>query len=221
MDLGEDLSTENNQAERDAWQAEQEARIRKESLQKFGVMPISKVILPRVAANPVTQQEYNCRLYALLNIVRTPELSDARYPLSESWQALYPNIPYNSKATNWKISKKDSLTILNLMKELGVYKRFRMDGVASVVREVHRHHQTQEIERMTNELEQKDEHIRKLELLINNESGNMTYRGVKITRLARTFKAEMGDFVLTTRHGTFDKMNQFLEQIDKLLAVQN
>tara|TARA_R110002020_G_scaffold392080_1_gene602418 strand:- start:260 stop:907 length:648 start_codon:yes stop_codon:yes gene_type:complete len=210
IDLGEDLGTEHNQVERDAWQAEQEARIRKESLQKFGVAPISKVQLPRVAANPVTQQEYNTRLFTLLNIIREPKRAANRYPLSDTWKELYPMIPYNDKATNWKISKKDAETIINEMKAHGVYKRFRMDGVASVIARVKEHYQTTRI----NELEDR---VTKLELMLS-EDGSVWYKGIEIKRLARTFQATIGDSVISTRHGTFDKMSAFLADIDKLIV---
>lgn len=211
----EDL-TEVKQAELDAWVAEQNAKLRKEAMQKFGKAPISDVRLPRIAKNEVTQLEYDARLYSLLHIIRNPELTDDKTPLATAWRQLYAHISYNKYATNWKISKHHREVIKDALKSAGMYKRFAIDSVAAVINRVSTHYNTQRRLEMEKENSELKKELRELRLLIE-DSGDMVYRGVTIKKLSRTFKVEVGDFTLETRHGTFDKLDEFLRQVDKLL----
>ena len=209
LELGENLAEENNQADRDAWQAEQIARMNKESMRKFGVRPISTVQLPRVAANPVKQEEYNARLYTLKHIIRNPELTEQKYPLADTWKEVYPHIPYNGKATNWKISKLDAATLKQLMQDEGVYKKFRMDSVASILARVKAHYLSEKVLKL-------ERRVSVLELQLA-DNGNVWYRGIELVKLNKTFKVTLNGVVMETRHGTFDKLFKFLEQIDERL----
>ena len=210
IDIGEDLSAvtqASKQATHDEIIARHTAALAKELHQQGGKL-IQRPQAARVAVNPVSQMEYNSRKHALLNIIRNPELSAARYPLAESWRQISKE-PYNDKATNWKISKHDATDIVALMKELGVYKRFKLAGAASIIAIVKDYYQSQQINILK-------ERIKTLELMIS-DTGSIWYSGVEIQRHTRQFKVVVHGTVLTTRHGTFDKLLDFLRQIDEKL----
>ena len=209
LDTGEDLSTDSHSAvfTAERLRLEKELRI---LAQTHGKKLLSKPMFSREAANPVTQLEYNTRLYTLLHIIRNPELTEQRNPLADTWKTTYTHVPYNDKATNWNISKKDRESIVTLLKELGMYKRFVCDSVKSVIERVTDYYKTQKISML-------EEKVRTLELRLE-DNGNIWYRGVEIKKLARVYKVVIGDFELSTRHGTFEKMDDFLKQVDKLLG---
>lgn len=215
IEIGEDLSEVNNQADRDAWQAEQIARMNKESMQKFGVKPISTVQLPRVAANPVTQTEYNTRLYSILKIIENPELANERYPLATTWKKFYKT-PYNDKATNWKISKKDAATIIAKMKEEGVYKRFRMDGVASIIAVVKDFHKTMVIKEQAMTIKDQEDRLKAFELMLDPKSTDIYYRGHHIKRLTRKYSVKIAGLEMTMPHNAIDKMFAVFAAIDAI-----
>lgn len=164
----------------------------------------------RVATNPVSQMEYDCRKYALLNIIRNPELTESRYPLADSWKTLYPHIPYNDKATNWPLSKMDRKELISVMKEEGVWKHTELTRVKHFIERVHTYH-------LANKVIELEHRVKVLELQLA-DNGNIWYKGVEIIKLARTFKVVIGETVLETRHGTFDKLFEFLRQIDERLS---
>ncbi len=171
---------------------------------------ISRPQAARVAVNPVSQMEYNCRKYALLNIIRNVELSETRYPLADSWRTLYPNIPYNEKATNWNLSKGDREELIAVMKEEGVWKHTELTRVKHFIERVHTYH-------LANKVIALEKRVKTLELQLA-DNGNIWYRGVEIIKLARTFKVTIGEVVIETRHGTFDKLFEFLTNIDARLS---
>lgn len=207
--ISEDLSQDSHSAVEAAEFADLQKQLRIHA-KKYNRTMIVAPQMSKEAANPVSQMEYNARLYALLHIIRNPEKADTRYPLADAWKELYPHIPYNDKATNWNISKQDRTTIVDLLKELGMYKRFVCDSTKAVIQRVSDYYKTQRIVML-------EEKVRTLELqLVDN--GDILYRGITIKRLTRVYKAQIGDFVLEARHGTFDKMDDFLKQIDKNLA---
>ena len=210
LELGDDLQTCNKQADMNAYIAEQNARMRKEMQQMFGQKLIIAAQAPIIAVNPVTQQEYDCRLYALLNIIKNPELSTERYPLASTWKKLYPHIPYNEKATNWKLSKKDRETLIAEMRVQGSYKYVELTRVRHFIERVHTHYLANQVIDLT-------KRIKVLELQ-QVDNGNIWYQGVEIVKLARTFKVIIGETSIETRHGTFDKLFEFLGQIDERLS---
>lgn len=209
LEIGDDLQACTKQAEMNAYIAEQNAKMRKDMQQMFGQKLIIAAQAPIIAANPVTQQEYNCRLYALLNIIRNPVLTTERYPLANSWKTLYPHIPYNEKATNWKISKKDRDTLIAEMKVQGSYKYIELIRVRHFVERVNTHYLANQVIDLT-------KRVKVLELQ-KVDNGNIWYQGVEIVKLARTFKVVVGEKSIETRHGTFDKLFEFLGQIDEIL----
>ena len=204
LDTGEDLSKGPSQsAVRDSDIAAylKAGRI----LSKKHGMKVSTFV-SREAANPVSQVEYSTRLYTLMHIIKNPELTELKNPLAETWQKNY-TLPYNDKATNWGFGAKDRETIVTLLKERSMYKRFVCDSVKAILLRVSDYYKTNKIMLL-------QEEVRTLQLkLVDN--GDILYRGVTIRRLAREYKAQIGDFVLTARHGTFDKMDEFLKQIDR------
>ena len=206
---GEDLSTDTSSAvfAAERLRLEKELRILAKT---HGKKLLSTPMFSREAVNPVTQLEYNTRLYTLLHIIRNPELTEQRYPLADTWKSTYTHVPYNEKATNWKLSKKDREAIVTLLKELGMYKRFVCDSVKSVIDRVTDYYKTQKISML-------EEKVKTLELRLE-DNGNIWYRGVEIKKISRVYKVVIGDFELSTRHGTFDKMEDYLSQIDKLLG---
>jgi len=179
-------------------------------LQQQGSKLVTRPMAARVATNPVSQMEYNCRKYALLNIIRNPELTESRYPLADSWKALYPEIPYNDKATNWPLSKKDREDLIATMKEEGSWKHTELTRVKHFIERIHTYH-------LANKVTELEHRVKVLELQLA-DNGNIWYKGVEIVKLARTFKVVVGETVIETRHGTFDKLFEFLGQIDERLA---
>lgn len=179
-------------------------------LHRQGSKLVTKPMAARAATNPVSQMDYNCRKYALLNIIRNPELTEERYPLADSWKALYPNIPYNDKATSWKLSTLDKEALRQELKDEGIYKRGTYNTVQDFLARIKTYH----LENKVLKLEQR---VKVLELQLA-DNGNIWYKGVEIIKLARTFKVTVGETVIETRHGTFDKLFEFLGQIDERLA---
>jgi len=217
IEIGENLSEVNNQADRDAWQADQIARLNKESMRMFGCKPISTVQLPRVAANPVSQQEYNTRLFSLLNMIKDTSLSMSRYPLADTWKALYPHIPYNDKATNWKISKKDMETIVNKMKDEGIYKRLRRtDGVAGVVAVIKDAHKTKVIEDQARLIAEQDERIQNYQFLMDGTEDRIIYKGhiMPYSTKHRGYHITLGGKKLVVSQKNIEKLQSVFDFID-------
>lgn len=146
-------------------------------LHQNGSKLITRPQASRVAVNPVSQTEYDCRLYALLNIVRNAELANTRYPLAESWKTLYPHIPYNDKATNWGFRDHHKDMVLNLMKELGVWRRFRWEGSKSVVAVMKDIHKTQVIDEQAKLIEEQNELIKNYQFLLDMTEDRIIYKG--------------------------------------------
>ena len=212
LEVGEDLSAvtqKSKQAALDEIVARHTASLRKE-LQYQGGKLISNPQVNRVAVNPVSQMEYNCRKFALLNIIRNPELSESRYPLSDSWHALYPHIPYRDKATNWNISKHDKIELVAALKEAGSWKHVELTKVRHFIERVDSYYKTIKILAL-------EKRIKTLELQLE-DNGNIWYRGVEIVKVARTFRVVVDGVTFETRHGTFDKLFEFLSKIDNRLT---
>ena len=182
----------------------------KKELHMHGGKVLNDAQLVHEAVNPVSQQEYNCRKFALLNIIRNPELAESRYPLADSWKALYPHIEYNDKATNWKLSKKDREDLIAEMKKEGVWKHTELTRVKHFIERVRTYY-------LANKVIELEKRVKTLELQLA-DNGNIWYNGVEIVKLARTFKVVVGETTIETRHGTFDKLFEFLGQIDERLA---
>ena len=180
----------------------------KKELHMHGGKVLYDAQLVRSALNPVSQREYNSRKFALLNIIRNPELAAKRYPLAESWKQV-SNEPYNDKATNWKLSKKDREDLIVVMKEEGVWKHTELTRVKHFIERCNTYY-------LANKVLELEKRVKTLELQLA-DNGNIWYRGVEIVKLARTFKAVVGETTIETRHGTFDKLFDFLQQIDKSL----
>jgi len=181
LEIGEDLTAvtqKSKQAALDEIVARHTASLRKE-LQYQGGKLVSNPQVNRVAVNPVSQMDYNCRLYALLNIIRNPELSIERYPLANSWKMLYPRIPYREKATNWNISKKDAATMKALMKELNVYRTVSIieGGVKAVIIAMKDVHKTQVIEQQLQTIADQDERIKNYQFLMDGTEDRIIYKG--------------------------------------------
>ncbi len=179
-------------------------------LKRAGGKLISRPQVGRVAVHPVTQTDYNCRKFALLHLIRNPQLTDARYPLANSWKSLYPHIPYNERATNWGLSKTDRQEIKDVMKAEGVWKHVELTRVRHIIDRVHTYY-------MENKVITLEKRIKVLELQLA-DNGNVWYRGIEIVKLARTFKVTVQGVTIETRHGTFDKLFEFLGQVDDRLA---
>lgn len=181
----------------------------KKELRLHGGKVLYDAQLVRSALNPVSQMEYNCRKYALLNIIRNPELAARRYPLAESWKQV-SNEPYNDKATNWKLSKKDREDLIVVMKEEGVWKHTELTRVKHFIDRVNTYY-------LAHKVLELEKRVKTLELQLA-DNGNIWYKGVEIVKLARTFKVIVNETTIETRHGTFDKLFEFLGQIDKRLT---
>ncbi len=184
-------------------------RAMRKELHMHGGKVLNDAQLVREAANPVSQMEYNCRKFALLNIIRNPELSAVKNPLANSWKTLYPSIPYNIKATNWNIRKADREFLIEEMKKEGVWKHTELMKVQHFVDRVHTYY-------LANKVIDLEKRVKTLELQLA-DNGNIWYSGVEIVKLARTFKVVVGETTIETRHGTFDKLFDFLGQIDERL----
>ncbi len=219
LDLGEDLTTRNRQAEIDAVVAQANVTLRKQLNNQFGVKLINSAQAPRIAANPVSQQEYNCRLYALLNIIRNPELTEERYPLAHSWKTLYPAIAYNEKATNWKISKRDRETIKNLLKELKMYGRLAIESVKDVVGLVTDFRKTQVIQEQAAMLQEQDKQLKTYQMLVD-DSDSIWYKGYEIKRLTRKYQVIAGGVELCVPLSGVDKLFNMLHTLDNVGVVE-
>ena len=179
LELGENLAEDvqqSKQATYDEIVARHTVAMSKE-LKYNGGKLIAKPLAARVAKNPVTQTEYDCRLYALLNIVRNPELSIVKNPLASSWKALYPNIPYNDKATNWGFRDQHKDKIVDLMKELGVWRRFRWEGSKSVITIMKDIYKSSVIEDQARVIAEQDERIQHYQFLMDNTDDRIIYKG--------------------------------------------
>lgn len=181
-----------------------------------GVPLLFGATAPRVAANPVGQEEWNARLYSLTAIIRQPERTDVAYPMATTWKELYPHIPYNGKATNWKISGKNKELIKNLLVELGMYKRISMDTVKDVIAVVKDFRKTQIIKEQAAMLKAQDATIRKFELMVDTTSNNFWYKGHEIKRLTRKYSVNVGGIDMSVPLNGIDKLFDIFAHIDSL-----
>lgn len=204
---GEDLSVDNKSDVAKQEKAELDKQYRIWS-KKHAIPIITNTVVGKRAANPITQEVYNARLFTLLHIIRNPHLAEQKYPLHDTWVDKF-TVEYNSKMTSLLLAPKHKERIIDLMKELGVYKRFSCKYPKDVIAVVLDFHKSQQI----NTLQAR---VTALELQME-DNGNIWYRGVEIVRQSRAFKVTVNGNTFTTRHGTFDKLLEFLKQIDERL----
>jgi len=193
---------------------EANTELAKKLKQQEGVVLVFGATAPRVALVPKTQDEWNARLYSLLTIIRQPERVDKAYPLSNTWKELYPHIPYNGKATNWAISEKDTATIINLLKELGMYKRFSCSSVKNVIALVTDFRKTQIIKEQAAMIEEQSDKLKQYELLVDPESDSIWYKGHEIKRLSREYSVNVGGIKMTIPLKGIDKLFVICQHID-------
>ena len=215
IEIGEDLTAitqASKQATHDEIIARHTTALAKELHQQGGKL-IQRPQAARVAVNPVSQMEYNSRKHALLNIIRNAELSIVRYPLAESWRQI-SNEPYNDKATNWKISKHDAQDIIDEMKKLGVYKRFRMDGVASIITVVKDYYKTKVMEEQAMTIKDQEDKLHKYEVMFDKSSEDIWYKGHQIKRLTRKYAVSIGGVDMSVPLNGIDKLFAIFKHID-------
>jgi len=151
----------------------------------------------------VGQDMYNTRLYALLYIVRNPELADVHGAFSKAWKEVAPHVTFNNKMTSKTIGAKDRARIKMLCKEEGIKHGFKCEFTNDVINAVKDHYKTQRI----SELEEQQ----KLTLTLLAD-GNIDYNGILFLKGTR-------DYVATTRKttkirlGVIDKLKEVLKEI--------
>ena len=203
------------QAAIDEITARHTAALRKE-LHQQGVALLHTPKAARVAAVPVTQTEYDCRLYSLLHIIRNLECTEHTYPLSTVWKELYPAIPYNDKATNWNISKVDKDKIVGLMKELKIYRRFKCDTVNDVLTILKLVHNERKLADMSKQLQEQENRIAKYEFMLNGADDTIVYRGHVLTYSSheRAYFIKLGDKKYKISKGNIEKLQLLFDTID-------
>ena len=193
----------------------------KDELYKNGASIKTEAAANNVRVNSISQELYVARMYVLRKIIREPELTESRTVLSDVWKEMYPHFEYNRWLVDQTIGKRDKATLRELLKEEGIRKKGQLQTTGDLIRIVNLHHKQETIKYMSSKLTEQDALIRTLELkLEKGEDGNTNsiwYRGVEIKRLKRTFKAKVGDVVLTHRHGVLDGVISLIESLDKLL----
>jgi hypothetical protein len=208
IEIGEDLSKDSHSAveAQEFMDLQKQLRIH---AKKYNRKIISDVQMSRDATNPITSEQYNARLYTMMHIIRNPEYSNKRYPLKDTWSELY-TIPYPEKMTSTPWSKNHRDKLKELLKSEGMYKHVEYSKTRHFVERVNAHY-------MSNKVLKLEAKITALELQLS-DSGNIWYRGIEIVRQSRHFKVEVNGNTFTTRHGTFDKLLEFLKQIDERLS---
>ena len=156
-----------------------------------------------------TQLNYDGRLYALLSIIDNPILSNRYDALKHAYELRHPDLPYNAKLTSLKLSAKH-VKILNERCVLRSIKPPKKPTHTKNYLDVIKTHYT--LNRIT-ELESENNKLK--QLLYDNNS--IWYRGIEIKRLTRLYKCNINGLDITTGLATFDKLDSFLLQIDKLL----
>lgn len=199
LDTGEDHSKEDSESLR-AQTALAEWQKQGRVLSKtFGIKTSSWVAQRGVK---VGQDMYNTRLYALLHIVRNPDLADVHGAFKKAWEVVAPHVPFNNKMTSKTIGTKDRARIKVLCKEEGIKHGFKCEVVKDVIAAVKDHYKTQRI----NELEQKQLTLTML------DNGNIDYNGILFIKGSR-------DYVATTRKtskirlGVIEKLQEVLKEV--------
>ena len=105
---GEDLTAEavNKSAVQAASEAEIQKAIRIHSKQ-FGCKAISNVMFAREAKNPISQTQYDTRLYVLKHIIRNPRVVKHTYPFKDDVDRVISTYTLPDKLTSLELSSKD------------------------------------------------------------------------------------------------------------------
>lgn len=169
----------------------------------------------------VSQEMYIARMYVLKFIVNNPSVTESRTCVFDTWQELYPHLPYAKWVTNQLLGKRDKSELRVFLKDADIRKSGTLQTVSDVVRIVNIHYKQQKLNDLELDSQAKDAKIRSLELKVTTDSVGDTrsiwYRGIEIKRLSRTYKARVGDLDVIHRHSTIDPLIGLLEGLDKLI----
>lgn len=201
----ENISTKqiDEQAKQAVYELNKQARIVE---QKHGIK-IRGYLSPILKTT--SQLDYDGRLYALLSIIDNPALSNRYDALKHAYELRHPDLTYNSKLTGLKISGKHHKMLIERCVLRGIKPPKKPILSKDYISVVKAHYV---LTRIT-ELEQ--ENIKLKQLFYDTNS--IWYRGIEIKRLTRLYKCTIGGLDITTGLATFDKLDIFLLQIDKLL----
>ena len=156
-----------------------------------------------------SQLDYNGRLYALLHIIDNPELSTKFGALKHAYELRHPELEYNSKLTGIRISAKHHILFKERMVFNGIKLPKKPQFIKDYIEVIKSHYM------LTRMAALEVENTKLKQLLYDNNS--IWYRGIEIKRLTRLYKCSIGGLDITTGLATFDKLDSFLLQIDKLL----
>jgi hypothetical protein len=199
----EDVVKLDSQARAAVFDLNKQARILE---QQYGIKVLGNL---SPVQKSTSQLDYDGRLYTLLSIIDEPILSNRYDALKHAYTLRHGDLPYNPKLTSLRLSGKH-ITILNercVSRGIKPPKKpsYSKDYI-DVIKAAYMLNRVQELER---------ENVKLKQLLYDNTS--IWYRGVEIKRLTRRYKCTIDGVDLTTGLSTFEKLDEYLIKIDKLL----
>ena len=158
--------------------------------------------------NKTPEQDYNCRLYCVLNMIKNPLLANRFGALSATWHELYEHIPYNQHMTSKNVSRRDNDTITKALKDAGMYKRFKFDSIGAVIRLIKQHAINTELQSL-----REANKLRSITLNLGDD-GTIYYHDVEIHKLTRVYKVQIDGTSITMPHSSLEKLIALIDFID-------
>ncbi len=180
---------------------------------------ITKPRVAKTAVAPITQDMWNCRMAVFMALIESPERALKGNPIAVTWKELYSNREYGNWVSSAPIGRFDKPKLREALKKAGIKKRGQLQTVADFIRIIKEHAKTELNHEMSKRIKSKGEGIRSLEIHVDSSTGAIWYKGIEIQRLKERFKVEIGGKPLSMRHGAFDKVEGFFNQIDILVEL--
>jgi hypothetical protein len=208
LETGEDLSKDSHSAVEAQEFAEANKKYRI-LCKKYNRTLIAPPMVSRDAVNPVTSEQYNARLYVVSHIIRNPELTDVRYPVRDTWNTMYPHIPYPDKITSIPWSKAHKIKLKDLMKEQGVWKHVEFSKTRHYIERVSSHYKDTKLANLEREISKLQEYV----MVLDKDSKDIWYKGHVIKRTSRELRTEVNGVKMTVPLKAIDKLFEIFDQI--------
>lgn len=180
-------------------------------LGEIGMKLLQPAFANRVAKNPTTQEQYNARRFVIRAIIREPKRAVLRYPVKQTWEELYPNVPYWDKATSAPLQKFERQELKAFAKEQEVYTTMSLQNVQDFMAMVKLAHVTGQLDIATTELKE-------YRYLMDPEANAILYRGhvLKYSTRERAYLLKLGNKTLKLTEGNVRKQQEVFAAIDAL-----
>ena len=180
---------------------------------------LTKPRVAKSAVSPIAKGMWAYRLNVFLGMIECPERSLSDNPIATTWKEFYPDIEYGKWLTSYPIGRFDKPTLRKALKAAGIKKKGQLQTVADLTRILREHANAKRHREISKLIQKNDETIRSLELAIDNQTGSIFYNGIEIKKLSERYKVTIGGNTLEMRHGAFDKVSEFFNDIDNLIEA--